>query len=646
VATEPGKPAGLVQKSQADAVNTNGCLRMPDLCALAYSLHEMEEVLDGDGAVVQLAQSVAQHAALHVHQGVVPTSVQAWCDLLYGLTKAGLVASPGNNANPKELQQHSPHLQTLLDKGAQHLPELLTTQGARPQVTSLTLLAYAYAGYTGDLGPLIQALASNLQGCLQGVKPQECSNTLWSLGKLCEMGQQGHQCSNVQPAAYNRVLFSYALGELHSKLAVARPQNVSNAVYGCALAGHVEGVSQLLDHLCQQPHVMAGAIPQVWSNIVWAAAKLGCVEQGSVLLGQVATCLPSMNGAKPQHWSNTVWAAATLHQTAVETCTSAVITGSLQKSGRVLLEVCTSSPTALTGAISQNWSNTLWSAAVLCWYDKQLFTQGAAALAGMPTAEVEPQHLSNALYACAICAHWDDSVQHLLGRVAEYDLGAFDEQALANTLYAWAVLSCVATTSGAAQQHLEVLRTAPAALFKEASSRSVGSCDVRNIRQLLVAHFIAEQHLGVPGLPAGPVLDAARAAGWTDSDPSVSTTQRKVASTLQQLGYTVQLEMKSPDGLMSVDIGITALPDGSPCSITVEFDGTYHYVATNTRSTSPSSNRTAAAVHRLNGPTRLRNALLQARFTDGWCAYPGLSGWQPGGGGSRRSTLEGHWLPF
>jgi hypothetical protein len=242
----------------------------------------------------------------------------------------------------------------------------------------------------------------------------------------------------------------------------------------------------------------------------------------------------------------------------------------------------------------------------------------------MPTALVIPQDFSNALYACALCAHWDDSVQHLLGRVQEYDLRVFDQQGLANTLYAWAVLSCVATTSEAAQQHSgeEEKSTMQAALFSEANSRGVGSYDARGLRQLLIAHLYAVQHLGIPGLPAGPVLDAARAAGWRDMDPNVSASQRKVASTLRQLGYTVQLEMKSPDGLMSADIGITALPDGSPCSMAVEFDGTYHYVATNTRSTSPSSSRTATAVYRLNGRTRLRNALLQARFPDGVVCIP------------------------
>jgi hypothetical protein len=150
----------------------------------------------------------------------------------------------------------------------------------------------------------------------------------------------------------------------------------------------------------------------------------------------------------------------------------------------------------------------------------------------------------------------------------------------------------------------------------------VGSYDVRYIRQLLTAHVIAEQHLGIPGLPVGPVLDAARAAGRNCADPIISSEQRKVASTVQQLGYTVQLERKSPDGLMSVDAGVTALPDGTPCSIAVEFDGTYHYVASNTRSNSPSNTRTRTAFDRLNGPTRLRNALLQARFTDGVVCIP------------------------
>jgi hypothetical protein len=608
-----GQASLLVQKSQANVANINFCLPMPDLCALAYSLHEMMEVLPSGITTLQLAQHVAQHATSQIQLGVMPPSVQAWCDLLYGLTKAGLVVNMQDNSSPVAVNQVSPHLQQLMDEGVQRLPGLLVTQGAVAQVVSLTLLSYAYAGYTGDLGPVTQALASNMEGCLQGVKPQECSNVLWALGKLCDMGRHEQQQPSTQPGAYSQELFSYALGQLHSKLDTAKPQGVSNAVYGCALAGHVEGVPQLLDLVCQHPKVMARAEPQHWSNTIWAAAKLGCVEQGSVLLKTLARQPQVMTQGKPQEWCNTMWAAATLHQTAVNISTSAEIINVLQQHGHQLLQACASSPTALQGAKPQEWSNTLWAAAVLRWYDQHLYCQGVAALAAMPPAEVKPQAISNALYACALCAHWDGNVQQLLGRVNEYDLAAFESQALANTLYAWAMLCCIVPTSDSAQRHMEVLNSAAAALFKEAASQPVSSFTKEEFSQLDTAHLYA-QHLGIPGLPAGPVLEEARAAGWSFAEPTPSDRQREVASTLRQLGYTVQVEMKSPDGVMSVDVGVTALPDGSPCSIAVEFDGPFHYVTEHTGS--------GSVRDRLNGPTRLRNTFLHARFPDGLVCIP------------------------
>jgi hypothetical protein len=288
----------------------------------------------------------------------------------------------------------------------------------------------------------------------------------------------------------------------------------------------------------------------------------------------------------------------------------------LQEGGHLLLKAYASSPTALQGTMSQHLSNTLWAAAVLRWYNQHLFAQGAAAFAALPPAEVKPQEFSNALYACAICSNWDDSVQQLLSRVKEDNVAAFRQQDLGNSLFSWAVLCCTATTSGAAQQHIEGLSAAASALFQEAAARPVNSIDdVEHLSQLCIAHLYAEQHLHIPGLPDGPVLAAARAAGRSaGQEVTVSVGQREVACALQQLGYTVQLEMQSPDGLMNADIGVTALPDGSPCSIAVEYDGPYHYVTEYTAG--------GSIEDRLEGPTRLRNALLQPRFPDGVVCIP------------------------
>jgi hypothetical protein len=742
----------VVEQSHSNMSSSTTGREMPmqDLCALAYTLPGLSQALGSQGSILTLAHAIAEHAASRIQQGDTPPIVRSWCDLLYGLAKAGLVASLEDNASPETVKQASPHLQQLLDVAAQQLPALLHNQGAVAQDVSLTLLAHAYAGYTGDLSTVTLALASNPEGCLQGAKPQNLANIVWALGKLCELRQQQSQhLMHPQSAACSQALFSYCLGALRRQLIEASAQAVSNAVYGCALAGHTEGVPLLLDSACQEPQVMAGAKPQVWSNTIWAAAKLGCVEQGSVLLTRLAgqpqvmqqaktqewsntlwaaatmheaaagqdlhvslarelqhsgqllmeaflkhhqgfdSVLPQhwsntiwaaaklgcveqgsvllerlvrqpqvliaadpqswanvlwaaaklgcveqgsvllerlvrqpqvLTAANPQHWSNALWAAATLYQAAVDT--SAAVIQKLQEGGHLLFQACASSPTALQAAGSQNWSNTMWAAAVLRWYDQGLFSQGAAALAAMPAGDIEPQGISNTLYACALGAHWDGNVHQLMVRMGEYDLTAFNEQDLANTLYAWAVLFCVITTSGASQQHQSNWINAAAPLLKKAAGCGVSRFTQEGLGQLYVAHLHC-QHLGIPGLPAGTVLEAARAVGWSDGKATISASQREVASVLQQLGYTTQLEMESPDGIMSADVGVTALPDGSPCSIAVEYDGRHHYVTdNNSGNPSGSDQKSVTPVDRLDGPTRLRNALLQARFKNGVVCIP------------------------
>jgi hypothetical protein len=290
----------VVQQSPGNmsSSNTGSGMSMQDLCALAYTLPGLSQALSSQASILPLAHAIAEHAASRIHRGDAPPIVRSWCDLLYGLTKAGLVADLEHNASQESVKHHSPHLQHLLDVAAQQLPALLRNQGAVAQDVALPLLAYAYAGYTGDLGPVTQALASNLEGCLRDAKAQSLATIVWALGKLCEISQQQRQqLMNTQSPAYSQQVFSYCLVALRT---VGKPQDVSNAVYGCALAGHVEGVPQLLDCICQQQQVMPAAQPQDWSNTVWAAAKLGCGKQGSVLLRWLADQPQVLVRALPQ----------------------------------------------------------------------------------------------------------------------------------------------------------------------------------------------------------------------------------------------------------------------------------------------------------------------------------------------------------
>jgi hypothetical protein len=104
-------------------------LPMQDLCAVANALPGLQRVLGSNDSVFKLAHAIARHAAARIQQGDAPPIVRSWCDLLYGLTKAGLVVNPDLNASLAAVKEHSPDLQYLLDQGALQLPALLESDG-------------------------------------------------------------------------------------------------------------------------------------------------------------------------------------------------------------------------------------------------------------------------------------------------------------------------------------------------------------------------------------------------------------------------------------------------------------------------------------------------------------------------------------
>jgi hypothetical protein len=385
-----------------------------------------------------------------------------------------------------------------------------------------------------------------------------------------------------QPDAYNREVFSYLVIQLSRQVQASHPQldtqAISNGVYGCALAGHTEGVPQLLDAVCQRLEVM--------------------------------------ERAKPQHWANTVWAVATMLKSAVKQGDTQ-LADAFRGHGHKLLSACASTPGALRGATPQHLSNLFWAASILGWYDQHFFSDAATAFlaAGM---EVAPQNISNALLGCAGCAHWDSHVHQLLVSVAPHHLPALNEQELANTLHAWAVLTCFAHEAGAGQQQVQELGQVAGALFEEAGRRWEQNRSVfiePELRQLFQAHMYAE-HLGLPQRLEGELLEEAKKAWLAQlaAESKTTSSQKEVNTTLGQKGYKTQPHATTVDGLFRPDITITKLPNGNPCSIPVEVDGPSHYVR------EYSGNGTA--VDRLDGPTRLRNALLRPRSPGGLLCIP------------------------
>jgi hypothetical protein len=196
---------------------------MQDVVPLAYEIGRVYKAvgeMTGRELAEALAQPLAQRAQQCLQRGDRPSNVRAWSDLLYGLTQLGLVVSE-QNSSPVAHNQVSHALQRVLQEAVQRLPDLLKLSGCTAQDVSTTLLAFAWAGYRGDLGPVTAALASNLVGCLGGAKPQANANVLWALAKLDEAGVVGTSGADV---------FSCALDGLLRQLDECNAQDFSNAL--------------------------------------------------------------------------------------------------------------------------------------------------------------------------------------------------------------------------------------------------------------------------------------------------------------------------------------------------------------------------------------------------------------------------------
>jgi hypothetical protein len=338
-------------------------LQVGDLCRFALTLPSLVAAQGSNTNAWRLAEEVADCAASYVQQGIMPASVRQWQDLLYGLTKSGLVVNTEDNASQAAVKRHSRHLNMLLQAAAQQLPGLLSTQGAKPQEISLTVLAYAYAGYTArDLSSTVRTLGQRLDVCMSGAKPQELSNTLYAMGKL----------ARANDGIYSPTIFTHCLRALCSQVAAAKPQELSMAIYTCAIAGHVECVPELVRLTCHSSGFLAGARSQEFCNMVWAIAKLceqvGLSEEGQQGLGERRSGATggelgsSSASAQPLAAGVPVTAGVStaLHQSPDSDCSQLPVHADL-----LLERMATSHAHIMQQAKPQEWANAAWAAAKL-----------------------------------------------------------------------------------------------------------------------------------------------------------------------------------------------------------------------------------------------------------------------------------------
>jgi hypothetical protein len=202
-----------------------------------------------------------------------------------------------------------------------------------------------------------------------------------------------------------------------------------------------------------------------------------------------------------------------------------------------------------TGA--QPWVDAVWGASKLHWYDQQLCSSAAKALASLPASEVSPDQLSKAIYAFGGCNHWDANVQELCKRAAAPGVAAaMTHQQLAQCAHGWATLSCTAP----APQDNGTLKQLAAVLFAEAASRPAGGFRQDSVEMWsLCLSNLRAQHLGWAGLPAGPLLEAAQRRAEEVFPHAYEYFQHSimyVIEPLKSLGYDVERTLQD-DGAPS-----------------------------------------------------------------------------------------------
>ena len=197
-----------------------------------------------------------------------------------------------------------------------------------------------------------------------------------SSGLLYGLARAGISCKDSKQV---QQLFAHAvtqqLPQLLAQKQSCNGQDVSNTFHATVTAGYSGSLEPLVSAVAGDlSRVMEGAGAQNWANVVWACAKQG--ESVSGRLGQGMEAI--LQGAAPAM-------------------------ASPAKSGSVM-------PQAL--------SNVLWAFARFSWYDTDLVSELAAAMAKQATYS-KPQDPSNALWALSKLGWYDASVYSTLSICAE-----------------------------------------------------------------------------------------------------------------------------------------------------------------------------------------------------------------------------------
>ncbi|KAG2428364.1 hypothetical protein HXX76_010508 [Chlamydomonas incerta] len=452
----------------------------------------------------------------------------------------------------------------------------------------------------GLLQPLVDAAAAAATA-VPGMTGQGLSNSLWALAAL---GCTGPEYRPAVGALCDAVLRQLRAGDPTAATAGAlSPQALSNALWALEQLQLGAEQSGLVAALAAEGRrrAFAGFGPQELANSAWALARMGfgggAAEPDTAPQGQgqqqegqqwfaaaVAAALRpggggAMDGATPQAWSNLLYALALVRHQPPPELLDAGVAEAMRRPG------------SGGGGGGQDCASTLYALAVL--------------------------RLRHAGLEAAVC----DRLGGLLARgpappgsaEPSGSPGTLDPQALANSLWALAVLGGTSEPASLPAGSQAAATVMAVRLAREASLRPgafapEGLYQLWQVQQELGGE-VAELLRSCPALQAG--MHAAAEAARTQTAADMSSFQKQVAAALHRLQqgalagviWAVRTEVAVRGMLGRVDV-VVVLRGG--VEVAVEADGPVHFFA-NRRGD-------AAAV---DGPTALRNTQLDRAFGRG-----------------------------
>ena len=221
-------------------------------------------------------------------------------------------------------------------------------------------------------------------------KPQEMSNVVWGIANLGEK----LSCLQLQEMT----------SRLLAVLGTAEPQAIANTIWGVATMGQQLPEQQVQLLVAGLVSKLVAASPQNIANTIWGVATMGQQLPDQQVQLLVAGLVSKLVAASPQNIANTIWGVATMGQQLPDQQVQLLVAGLVNK---------------LDAANPQNIANTIWGAATM---GQQLPAQQVQLLVAGLVNKLDaatPQNIGNTVWGIATMGQkvHSDQLQQLLKRL-------------------------------------------------------------------------------------------------------------------------------------------------------------------------------------------------------------------------------------